>query len=195
MTATGWWAVVTGRELSQGDVLPGLEVPRVPALPDHGAGRAEIEVVVETVDLDVIVLTQTCDLEHAKQEEVLVGRVVTWIDFVAAQVAAGNQAVRSREFARNLRNGTIPPLHLLRHHDGDPALPWSLVHFRELHTVARSQLEGHAARQHTRLRLHSPYREHLGQAFARFFMRVGLPLDVGDFERTGPEQAKQVTTE
>lgn len=193
MTATGWWEEVTGRELAQGDVLPGLEVPRVPALPDHGAGRAEIE--VETVDLDVIVLTQTCDLEHAKQEEVLVGRVISWTDFVTAQVAAGNEAVRSRQFARNLRNGTIPPLHLLRHHDGDPALPWALVHFRELHTMARDRLEDDAARQRTRLRLRSPYREHLGQAFARFFMRVGLPLDVGDFERAGPQQAKQVTAE
>jgi len=29
-----------------------------------------------------------------------------------------------------------------------------------------------------RLRLCPPYREHLAQAFARFFMRVGLPQDV-----------------
>lgn len=191
MTATGWWEEVAGSELAQGDVLAEVEVPRVPELPTDEAHRAEID--VETVDLDVIVLTQTCDLEHAKQEEVLVGRVVSWIDFAVAQVAAGNQAIRSREFARNLRNGTIPPLHLLRPHDGDPVLPWSLVHFRELHTVARSQLQRHAGRQSSRLRLRSPYREHLGQAFARFFMRVGLPLDVGDFERIGPEQAKRAT--
>lgn len=174
-------------------MLSGVEVPRVSGLPHDGADRDELD--VETVDLDVIVLTQTCDLEHAEQEEVLVGRVVSWVDFAVAQVAAGNQAVRSREFARNLRNGTIPPLHLLRAHDGDPALARSLVHFRELHTLARSQLQRHAGRQRTRLRLRSPYREHLGQAFARFFMRVGLPLDVGDFERSGPEQAKQATAQ
>lgn len=193
MTTAGWWEEVTGSDLAQGDMLDGVEVPLVTPLPDDGAGQAEIE--VETVDFDVIVLTQTCDLEHAKQEEILVARVVSWIDFAAAQVTAGNQAVRSREFARNLRNGTIPPLHLLRPHDGDPTLPWSLVHFRELHTLARSQLQHHAGRQRTRLRLLSPYREHLGQAFARFFMRVGLPLDVGDFERLGPEQAKQATAQ
>ena len=28
--------------------------------------------------------------------------------------------------------------------------------------------------------LDSPYREHLGQAFARFMMRVGLPTGIGD---------------
>ena len=28
-----------------------------------------------------------------------------------------------------------------------------------------------------------PYREHLSQAFARFFMRVGLPLDIAPFHK------------
>jgi len=32
-----------------------------------------------------------------------------------------------------------------------------------------------------RLRLLPPYREHLSQAFARFFMRVGLPVDIPAF--------------
>ena len=35
-----------------------------------------------------------------------------------------------------------------------------------------------AASQGPRLRLNPPYREHLAQAFARFFMRVGLPVDI-----------------
>jgi hypothetical protein len=32
-----------------------------------------------------------------------------------------------------------------------------------------------------RLRLLPPYREHLSQAFARLFMRVGLPADIPPF--------------
>jgi hypothetical protein len=36
-----------------------------------------------------------------------------------------------------------------------------------------------------RLRLRSPYREHLAQAFARYFMRVGLPHDARAFEKEG----------
>ena len=27
-----------------------------------------------------------------------------------------------------------------------------------------------------------PHREHLSQAFARFFMRVGLPIDIAPFD-------------
>lgn len=32
-----------------------------------------------------------------------------------------------------------------------------------------------------RLRLLSPYREHLAQNFSRYFMRVGLPHDAKEF--------------
>jgi len=38
-----------------------------------------------------------------------------------------------------------------------------------------------AARADDRLRLLPPYREHLSQAFARYFMRVGLPQDIRPF--------------
>jgi hypothetical protein len=33
-----------------------------------------------------------------------------------------------------------------------------------------------------RLRLLPPYREHLSQAFARFFMRIGLPVHIDLFK-------------
>ncbi|MCP3684964.1 MAG: hypothetical protein GY861_20065 [bacterium] len=32
-----------------------------------------------------------------------------------------------------------------------------------------------------RVRILPPYKEHLSQAFARFFMRVGLPVDIPEF--------------
>ena len=53
------------------------------------------------------------------------------------------------------------------------------VFFHEVFTLPRWFLEGLlAARALPRLRLRPPYREHLSQAFARFFMRVGLPQPV-----------------
>jgi hypothetical protein len=36
-----------------------------------------------------------------------------------------------------------------------------------------------------RMVLPPPYREHLAQAFARYFMRVGLPHDAKAFEKEG----------
>ena len=54
-----------------------------------------------------------------------------------------------------------------------------VVDFHYVYTVPRNFLESLLEqRGQTRLRLLPPYREHLSQAFARFFMRVGLPVPI-----------------
>ena len=51
-----------------------------------------------------------------------------------------------------------------------------VVDFHDIFTVPRTFLESLLSQRQTpRLRLLPPYRDHLSQAFARFFMRVGLP--------------------
>jgi len=55
----------------------------------------------------------------------------------------------------------------------------SLIDFHEILSPPRIFLETWT--MHTalpRLRLLPPYREHLSQAFARYFMRVGLPSNI-----------------
>lgn len=55
-----------------------------------------------------------------------------------------------------------------------------IVDFHGVYTAPREFLESwNRRRAQPRLRLLSPYREHLSQAFARFFMRVGLPVAIG----------------
>jgi hypothetical protein len=54
-----------------------------------------------------------------------------------------------------------------------------IVDFHEVYTVPRNFLESLLEQRHqSRLRLLPPYHAHLSQAFARFFMRVGLPVAV-----------------
>lgn len=58
-----------------------------------------------------------------------------------------------------------------------------IVDFRTVFSVPFGFLTELARRRpNKRLRLRSPYREHLSQAFARFFMRVGLPADIPPFK-------------
>ena len=53
---------------------------------------------------------------------------------------------------------------------------------KNFHVVIMShQLKPLASSQKPSLRLLSPYREHLAQALARFYMRVGLPVDIPAF--------------
>ena len=62
---------------------------------------------------------------------------------------------------------------------GEISITHRLVDFHEVYTIPRDFLESLLKhRGQPRLRLLPPYREHLSQAFARFFMRVGLPVSV-----------------
>jgi hypothetical protein len=78
--------------------------------------------------------------------------------------------------------GRIEGLHLL----ASPANPENnrealVVDFREIYSLPFGYLLSRAAQLDHRWRLRSPYLEHFSQAFARFFMRVGLPSTIPPF--------------
>lgn len=64
-------------------------------------------------------------------------------------------------------------------------MPWSIVNFQRVYSIKKELLVEHTQSINQRLRLQPPYREHFSQAFARFFMRVGLPHDLRSFESEG----------
>jgi hypothetical protein len=55
------------------------------------------------------------------------------------------------------------------------------IDFREIYSLPSDYLTDHAISLGTRWRLMSPFLEHFSQAFARFFMRVGLPSTIPEF--------------
>ncbi|MCD6491242.1 MAG: hypothetical protein J7K59_02995, partial [Candidatus Korarchaeota archaeon] len=57
-----------------------------------------------------------------------------------------------------------------------------VVDFRSVYSVPFDFLLELAQKRDRGIRLLPPYREHLSQAFARFFMRVGLPVDIPPFK-------------
>lgn len=179
-----WWTTTSGAGHEQGDLLRDLPVVTVESVEVSG-DTATVHPRVEVID--GIIVTQSCDLDNAKITNLLLARVTTWADFAAAQFAAGNTAVKSTSFRRNLIRGEIPPLMLLHAREPQPGLDWSVVDFRELHIVDRSRIDDFVdlPGNRRRLRLLPPYKEHFAQAFARFFMRVGLPHDARAFEADG----------
>ncbi|CAN5895957.1 hypothetical protein BH23ACT8_BH23ACT8_25420 [soil metagenome] len=183
----------TGVELEQGDLIRDLPVPVVTSATGSVQEGFRLQAEVEIVD--AVVLTQTCDLVQGKAGEVLLGRVVVWRDLVEAEWAAGNTMVKSARFIDNLIKGAVPPVSLLHARDRRPDWPWSVVDFRQLYTVRIDYLRRDLSRRGTaqRLRLRSPYKEHLAQAFARYFMRVGLPHDAAAFRTEGKQIAETAT--
>ena len=57
----------------------------------------------------------------------------------------------------------------------------AIVDFWAVYTVPFGFVEMFADYCGPRLRLQSPYTEHLSQAYARFVMRVGLPSPIPEF--------------
>ncbi|MBM3993504.1 MAG: hypothetical protein FJ303_05045 [Planctomycetes bacterium] len=183
MPDKSWYETVDGASLLQGDILVGCPVTIITG-PWNCPFNFQ-ETAFETLEATVIVLTQSCDLENDKVEFVLLAPVTEWASMVRQEIQAGNSAVKSRDFRRKLVDGAIPGLSLPHKHDALPKLEWSVVNFRRLYTLPKSFLQQYAQSQGLRLRLRSPYREHLAQAFARYFMRVGLPYDAKAFEKEG----------
>jgi hypothetical protein len=174
--AKGWYEAVTGSDLAQGDLLQQVLLPFI-----SSSDPNRPEIVLERTA--AVVLTQTCDLENQKVTQVLLGAVVEYDSYAEAERLRGNYFVASRRFRKAVLEGALPPLAVLRPSDaaGVP-FEWSLVDFRRLYTLPLIDVRSMADSLGVRLRLRSPYREHLAQSFARFHMRVGLPTDATDFE-------------
>lgn len=169
-----WYEVVDGKEkLMQGDFV--VDCPIINPPPKTTGPTAEVDVD----EYDVIIMSQSCDLDNEKLEIVLVCPVCSFQEF------CNNDGKKMKELAEPLRKGNVIGDHLLNRCDIEGfEKEHIVVDFHSVFGVPYSFLKEYCVGQEKRLRLKSPYREHLSQAFARFFMRVGLPEDIkqGFFE-------------
>ena len=87
-----------------------------------------------------------------------------------------------RKVAEEVTNGRVWNLTMLDRrvgNTGEISIPRQIVDFHEIFSLPLDFLSAWVRLYGgQRLRLLSPYREHLSQSFARFFMRVGLPEDI-----------------
>lgn len=170
-----WWMEVHGPNLAQGDFLPGCFVPMFD--PEYGAtdGHAH-DVPVHT--RDCIILTQSCDLENDKAPFVALCPLHSMAEFEEV-----NLEFKSKGQWEQVRKGRIDGLHLIAGlRDANNNRACFVADFREIYSLPVGYLQSHASDLGRRWRLRSPYLEHFSQAFARFFMRVGLPSSIPAFK-------------
>jgi hypothetical protein len=128
------------------------------------------------VTFDVVVMSQSCDLAANKVKIVLLCPFTELAKFDEGHWLTHPQ---NQEI---VRRGNSPGFHML----AECSIPGyerghAVVMFRPVYSAHIDYLAQVKADQGDRLRLLPPYREHLAQAFARFFMRVGLPQDIPPF--------------
>ena len=171
-----FWGEVNGPQLAQGDWLRDCLIPIFPR--DIRVGQEE---EVRTADLgqaDLIIVTQSCDLENQKARFVALCPIYALDEFSRMNPKFAKKPERDE-----VRKGRYEGLHML----ASPTLPENnlnalIVDFRQIFSLPIDYLSEHAVASSDRWRLQSPYLEHFSQALARFFMRVGLPSSIPPFK-------------
>lgn len=170
-----WWESIDSGVLAQGDLLPDCCLPVfVDPSPSELSDARDVEVVSQRL----IVVTQTCDLENRKVEFVALCPIHTLAEFAGA-----NPKYENRKNWDQVRKGREQSLHMLASTEAPLDNMSSLVvDFGHIVSLPIEYLERHAEALGDRSRLNSPFLEHFSQAFARFFMRVGLPSSIPAFK-------------
>lgn len=175
-----WYETLqSSSEIRQGDFITNCPII-IP--PDNfnsiEENQAQIDEELSVRSLDAVVVSQSCDLENEKIEIVLVCPFYT-LEYFFECLPQSDRIGRGREKKLNeLRQGSIPSYHLLNRDDNNGITNFLIVDFKNVYGVSFKFLKKYATTIPVRQRLLPPYREHLSQVFARFFMRVGLPNDI-----------------
>ena len=189
MSETWYEVVKPDIVLTQGDLI--FNCPLLAwqgsGLKLEGENETEVlESATAAVSADVVIMTQACDLEHNKVENVILCPHESLYEHQKMwknNLRAANQNPTEkawRSHCDDIRDGFMWNLTMLNGGLIDNSnIGIRIVYFDEVYTIPRSFLESLIRqRKRSRLRLLPPYREHLSQAFARFFMRVGLPVPI-----------------
>jgi hypothetical protein len=171
--SNSYWVQVNEPTLRQGDYLRDCRVPR---FLDPSVKSVPEDIPVDEYDL--IVLTQSCDLDHDRIRLVAMCPI-----FPIAEFEKVNTDFQKKGKWNEVRKGRVEGLHML----GSPLNPDNnrealVVDFREIYSLPFEYLIKHAQQLGPRFRLESPFLEHFSQTFARFFMRVGLPSSIPEFQ-------------
>ncbi|MCL2778391.1 MAG: hypothetical protein FWD73_10335 [Polyangiaceae bacterium] len=201
-----WYEVVAGEALDQGDIVPACPVfNEIEVADDTKLVKARMTPV------PAIVLTQTCDLVQNKTDSVIVcemwsvGKVVLQDPTLRAKAEETCRKERltlpasdSKTLERDIgaiidKNGPLrshfnaiikgerPAYAMLEEHPQSGSPRW-VVSFRDVYKMPKGLVSKAALDAGKRLRLRSPYREHVSASFGRFFTRIGLPIDLVQYK-------------
>jgi len=152
----------SGDLLTQGDILAACPINEWDLSDDISNRSWSISQAYHRV----LVLTQACDLMNSKAQRVQIAVVHD----VEKMVELG---VLSRATIRDhVRLHRVFGMYFLPQWEGH--LPESIVDLRDLHTVPLRMLQ-ELADKVDRVRVMTPYREHLAQHFAVTYSRIALP--------------------
>ena len=158
-------------------ILQGDFVPDCPLIIPPDTFEDDQELTVKT--LNAIVMSQSCDITNGNVEIILVCPYYDLEYFYTMHpTSKDGSANGKRKVKEELVKGNYHSYHILQKDETHNLNDYIIVDFRNVYGVHSKFLKEHLLKIKNRNRLLPPYREHLSQAFARYFMRVGLPINI-----------------
>lgn len=173
-----WYDLVKGRELQQGDILrncPLISPPSLQVLTKGGAGESKVEMQ------DAIVLSQSCDLAEREDGECKAEQVILCPIYSRSSLSSDPNFSKAQTWEDARRGKHANQTVLNKCEIPGYEFDYHLVSLDKVFSLQLDLVRELAVEAGERVRLNPPYREHLSQAFARCFMRVGLPVDIPSF--------------
>lgn len=174
MDKNSWYEIADEKEPPiQGDFIDSCPIVIPSSTSQLGKTKAEI------LKYDVIIMSQSCDIKERKLDFVLLCPYWTLDEW-----GEKYPHFKDDNLKENLKRGYLFGHCLLnecslKEYKGKK--DYFVVDFRSVYSIPINDLDKIIKNNGKRLRLLNPYREYLSQAFARFFMRVGLPVDIPSF--------------
>ena len=179
--------------VSQGDIILKCRVPKI--TDKEGPPYFKLAGNIR----DVIVMTQACDLANNKTDLITLCPLMPLSYVVEGLMKKGlsgdslenfdyskltSKQIKSKNtIITNLKSGFYLDFHVINEYKNELkpllTLNYQAVSLKETFTIPKKALEKQLLQNRgERLTLLPPYREHLAQAYARNFFRIGLPIDL-----------------
>lgn len=165
---SNWYKELQPEEkISQGDVF--FNFPIVLAKPrlnsDDPYDIQEIDNIVDNID--VVVMTQACDLETKGVKSVVLAPLFDPLEIELDGNRWG--------FISEIHAGRRANYALIGKHEGNITMNYKIVDFSQLFTMDYDFIHDFSKFHGLRLRLNTPHREQLSQLLGNYFARIGLP--------------------
>ncbi len=178
-----WYEPVKGDTLEQGDFLDRCQIfiPRYTLADLNGEGASQLE--YDAQFYNIVIINQTCDLQ-SKSPLPYVVACPRWPYNQLKNPNTGTKA--SYEEVRKGKNHRFVMLNKCNL----PGLTCDVqvVDLAKVFTIPYDIMKQFAHTKGKRIRLRSPYKEKLAQAYAYYYMRVASPIDIEEFDIINPAQ-------
>ncbi len=163
-------------DITQGDIIKGCPVP---ILKEYDISKIDQNVKAEIEIIDGIVITQACDIANNKVDNIILCAITSKSDFESDLTKKGKTASTIKNNIAGIIKGQQNAYHIINEYKSSEfSQDYYIINFKDIFSLPVEVAKAIAVKNGKRLRLCPPYREHLSQAFARYFMRVGLPIDI-----------------